>query len=101
MLGIEPSPEELVLHRMVKIISDGKAAPGQEPEVNDYILTKEQLARRLHVSLRTVENWMEQKLVPYVKPTRTVRFIWSDVEQALRRNFGVGYPLGTTSGNRR
>jgi len=101
MLGIEPSPEELVLHRMVKIISDGKAAPAHEAEVSDYILTKEQVAKRLDVSLRTVEYWMAQKLVPYVKPTRTVRFIWSDVEQALRRNFGVGYPLGTTSSGRR
>lgn len=85
---------------MVKIVSDGNAAPAQEAGASDHILTKEQLAQRMNVSLRTVENWMEQRLVPYVKPTRTVRFIWSDVEQALRRNFGVGYPLGTTSSSR-
>lgn len=86
---------------MANIVSEGKGTPANEAEINDYILTKEQLAKRLNVSLRTVENWMCQKLVPYVKPTRTVRFIWADVEQALRRNFGVGYPLGTTTTSRR
>lgn len=86
---------------MVKIGGNGMATPAQEAEANDHILTKEQLARRMNVSLRTVENWMEQRLVPYVKPTRTVRFIWPDVEQALRRNFGVGYPVGTTSSSNR
>ena len=36
-----------------------------------------------------------------ISAMKTVRFIWHDVEQALRRNFGVGYPVGTTSSSRR
>ena len=82
---------------MVKIISDSTATPANKGETNDFILNKQQLAERLNVSIRTLENWMEQRLIPYVKPTRTVRFFWRDVDQALRRNFGVGYPPGTTS----
>jgi len=69
----------------------------KEAADNVYLLTKEQICHRLNISLRTLENWMQQKLVPYVKPTRTVRFIWADVEQALRENFGVGYPPGTAT----
>ncbi|MCW5554864.1 MAG: hypothetical protein KIS67_22215 [Verrucomicrobiae bacterium] len=86
---------------MAKTVSKGTLESAAEAQVNEDVLTKEQLARRMNVSLRTVENWMEQRLVPYVKPTRTVRFIWHDVEQALRRNFGVGYPVGTTSSSSR
>ena len=81
---------------MVKIISENTAPVLSKPEGHDSLLTKAQLAERLNISVRTLENWMEQRLVPYVKPTRTVRFIWPDVKQALRRNFGVAYPLGTT-----
>jgi excisionase family DNA binding protein len=81
---------------MVKIISENTAPVLSKPEGHDFVLTKTQLAERLNISIRTLENWMEQRLIPYVKPTRSVRFIWQDVEQALRRNFGVGYPLGTT-----
>ena len=99
--AIEPLSEKLFLHRVVKIISNDKAAPAHEAEGNDYMLTKEQLAMRINVSLRTVEYWMERKLVPHVKPTGMVRFIWPDVERALRRNFGVGYPPGTAPSSRR
>jgi hypothetical protein len=54
-------------------------------------LTKRQLALRMNVSIRTVESWMQKKLIPYVKIKKTIRFIWPDVEESLRRNFGVGY----------
>ena len=69
-------------------------------ESEQTLLTKAQLAERLNISVRTLEGWMQQRLIPYVKLSRTVRFIWADVEEALRRNFGVGYPVGTTFSGR-
>jgi excisionase family DNA binding protein len=86
---------------MANVIEEFKQAPAHVAEANNSLLSKAQVAARLNVSVRTVENWMSLKIVPYVKPAGLVRFIWSDVEQALRRNFGVGYPLGTTSTGRR
>jgi excisionase family DNA binding protein len=86
-----------VLCYVGKIIIENTAGRASEAESGDRLLTKAQLANRLNVSTRTLENWMQQRLIPYLKPTRTVRFIWSDVEQALRRNCGVGYPPGTTT----
>jgi excisionase family DNA binding protein len=65
----------------------------------DGLLTKVQMAQRLNISMRTLEGWMQQRLIPYVKPGKAVRFIWPDVEQALRRKSGVGYPPGTTATN--
>src|SRR5258708_24208869 len=65
---------------MVKIISENPAPVLSKPEGHDSVLTKAQLAERLNTSARRLENWMEQRLVPYVKPTMTVRFIWPDVE---------------------
>ena len=63
---------------------------------NDRLLSKNQLAQRVGVSVRTVEFWMSKKLIPYVKVRKTVRFMWTDVEEALKRGFGVGYRLGAT-----
>jgi hypothetical protein len=57
---------------------------------DDCLLTKSQLARRVNVSIRTVESWMSKKLIPYIKINKTVRFIWPDVEKALKGQFGVG-----------
>lgn len=61
----------------------------------DQCLTKKQLAARLSVSTRTVENLMAANDVPYVKPGKFVRFFWPDVIDALRRKYGVGYAPGT------
>lgn len=68
-------------------------APGPNEAAGD-LLTKEQLAKRANVSLRTIETWMSRKLVPHIKIKKTVRFIWPDVEQTLKRGFGVGYGPG-------
>jgi excisionase family DNA binding protein len=48
-------------------------------------LTKEELARHMRVGLRTVDNWIASRRVPYIKIGRLVRFRLSDVERALKR----------------
>ena len=49
------------------------------------LLTKAQLAQRLHKSPRCVEIWMQQRYLPYVKIGHSVLFNWADVLAALKR----------------
>jgi excisionase family DNA binding protein len=38
---------------------------------------------KLHVSKRTVDLWMQQKRLPFIKLGKTVRFHWPDVLEKL------------------
>lgn len=53
----------------------------------DYseLLTKAQLAERLHKSPRCIEVWMRRRYVPYVKIGHSVLFHWPDVVVQLKR----------------
>ena len=54
----------------------------------DEILTKKKLSERLHVTVRTVENWQRRGVLQYVKVGKVVLFVWGDVLESLR-NFKV------------
>ena len=59
------------------------------PTAQDYE-TKSQVARRLNVSVRTVDNLMKQRRLPFIKLTsKIVRFLKTDVDAYLARNFCV------------
>jgi excisionase family DNA binding protein len=45
----------------------------------DGLLNKRGLAVKLGISKRTVDAWMHQKRLPFIKVGKTVRFRWSDV----------------------
>ncbi len=51
-----------------------------EPFIN-----KPEVARRLGKRVRTVDNWMQQGLLPYYKIGRSVAFKWSEVEVQLKQ----------------
>lgn len=55
----------------------------------EYFLTKNEVAKRLRKTPRTVENYLRLGLLPYVKIGRSVLLSWPDVEAALRENFTV------------
>jgi excisionase family DNA binding protein len=59
---------------------------GSEPE--GYI-TKEEVAKRLKKTVRTVENWQARGIIPFVKAGRSVLFKWTDVESHLQSNFRI------------
>jgi len=59
-------------------MAETPTAPVTEPFIN-----KEEVARRLGKTLRTVDNWMQRGLLPYYKIGRSVEFKWSDVEEHL------------------
>lgn len=55
------------------------------------LLTKEQLAEELQVSVRTVERWIAERRVPFVRlprrgARRAVRFNARQITQWLERN---------------
>ena len=50
------------------------------------IVTKPELARELRVSIRTVENMMAQRIIPFIRATkRSVRFHLPRVLAALEK----------------
>ena len=61
----------------------------QFPTAPDYE-TKSQVAKRLNVSKRTIDNLMKQRRLPFIKLTpRIVRFPKAEVDAFLARNFRV------------
>lgn len=49
------------------------------------LLGKSQIARQYGVSVRTIDNWMARRVVPYTKIGRTVRFDKALVSEALEK----------------
>ncbi len=49
----------------------------------EKLLTKPDIADRLRVSSRTVDVYMRDKRLPFLKIGKTVRFRWSDVIEKL------------------
>lgn len=53
---------------------------------DDWYISKSELARRMDVSTRTIEMWMQKRKVPFEKIGKTVRFNWRDVRNYLARH---------------
>ncbi len=52
--------------------------------------TKSQVARRLNVSRRTIDNLMRQRRLPFIKLTsKIVRFPKAEVDAFLAQNFRI------------
>ncbi len=49
------------------------------------IVKKSDVARQYKVSRRTVEYWMKQRIIPFIKVGGCVRFDKDKVEEAIRR----------------
>ncbi len=61
----------------------GESAAGAVPF--EPFISKPEVARRLGKRVRTVDNWMQQGLLPYYKIGRSVSFKWSEVERHLKQ----------------
>jgi len=52
----------------------------------EQLPSKRDIAKRYGVSLRTVDRWCNERLIPYIDfGYRTKRFRWPDVEKAVNR----------------
>ncbi|MBI1178729.1 hypothetical protein GC207_14950 [bacterium] len=71
---------------------NGAVKPGPArplPELNEVIIekfiSKRIVARRLGKTVRTIDSWMQRRLVPYYKIGHTVSFRWSEVAAQLEK----------------
>ena len=56
----------------------------KQDESDGQLLTTRELARRLKVTERTIENWRKDGRIPALKIGRAVRFLWSEVIDSLK-----------------
>jgi len=64
---------------MVHETRDDATADG----AGDGLLTKRGLAPKLHISTRTLDDWMRKGRIPFLKVGKSVRFRWPDVLEKL------------------
>ena len=57
--------------------------------MDDELLTKAEIAKRLKKDQTTIDNWMRRGILPYYKLGRTVAFRWSDVLRHFEAHFRV------------
>ena len=62
----------------------------------DVMLTKEELAAKLKVSVRCIENWQHAGYLPFIKVANIVMFYWPTVLTHLQTHFAVS-PRGLVS----
>lgn len=62
------------------------------PAADSEMLTKEELAAKLRVALRTIENWQHEGYLPFLKIANVVLFHWPTVLAHLQNNFSVVPP---------
>ena len=81
---------------MTTTLSNQSSDPNQirnklqsSPHEPEGYITKEEVARRLKKTVRTIENWQARGILPFVKAGRSVLFKWADVESHLQSNFRI------------
>jgi excisionase family DNA binding protein len=108
-MNISPETERLqnalaeLASAIVKIINDrvDQAMSGTVParlpaqiglaesKADNQMVGKEEIAKMLGITIRTVDNWKDRGLLPYFKIGRSVRFRKNDVVQHLNQSTRV------------
>ena len=66
-----------------------KPNPATAPVEEHGYITKQEVARRLKKTVRTIENWQRRGYIPFIKAGRSVLFDWDDVVTHLKKHFRV------------
>jgi excisionase family DNA binding protein len=69
--------------------SPGAPLPDEAAASRDEFVTKKELAKRLSMTVRTVENWQRNGVLPFIKARKIVLFHWPDVVAHLQANHRV------------
>ncbi|HWV98527.1 MAG TPA: hypothetical protein VNZ64_02425 [Candidatus Acidoferrum sp.] len=77
--------------RSATIAGGNTLRSGTDAGVQEEFITKEEVARRLKKTTRTIEHWQRRGYIPFVKVQQSVLFRWSRVVAQLERKFGVGF----------
>lgn len=72
----------------IAVLESKKRPENVSGPASDALLTKPEVAKLLRVTTKTVERYMAQRRLPYIKLGRTVRFERAAVE-ALKQRFTV------------
>ena len=59
------------------------------PKESLGMLTRQEIAKQLRISTRTVDEWRQDKVIPCIKVGKVVLFYWPDVVSALREKYSV------------
>jgi len=78
-------PVATLSHQM----GEGHLPSAEKGSTPEGFIGKTEVARRLNKTIRTVDNWMQRRLLPYYKIGRSVEFKWSDVEAHLAQTCRV------------
>lgn len=57
--------------------------------LEEALLTKRQLSSKMQKCPRTIDAWMKEGRLPFIKIGRTVLFSWPDVLASLKERYGV------------
>ena len=60
-----------------------------KPSWTEGWVGKKEVAEHLGISQRTLYNWMERRLIPYMRIGRSVRFKLSEVDEAINRQIRI------------
>jgi excisionase family DNA binding protein len=55
------------------------------PVSGNELLNKKEVAARLKVTTRTIENWMQRGVIPFIKVKKVTLFVWDDVVAHLNK----------------
>ena len=70
--------------------------PAADHQGPDELLTKQELAARFKVSVRTIEHWLNDGFLPCIRIGTVVRFHWPAVVAHLLKNSGGPGPKPKT-----
>jgi len=73
---------------------------GQDLGARDEMFTREEMAAKLKVTVRSIENWQHDGFLPYIKIGNALWFYWPDVVQHFLTHFRtlrVAAPLANTA----
>ncbi|OGI04987.1 MAG: hypothetical protein A2104_00100 [Candidatus Melainabacteria bacterium GWF2_32_7] len=54
---------------------------------NDMLMNVKQVAEMLNISEKTVYEWKDKKLIPFLKMNGAVRFKRYDIEKFMQKNY--------------
>lgn len=52
----------------------------------EYYLTNEEISRRLHLSKRTLQDYRDRRIIPFIALEGKILYKESDIEQLLQKN---------------
>jgi excisionase family DNA binding protein len=53
------------------------------------MLSRKEIAAHLKISMRTLEEWQRNGVIPFIKVKKIILFHWPDVVEHLRKNYRV------------